>query len=410
MRNLTVTSIMLLLFISLVFNINARGKEAEIITAKEIEKKIEDLKDKLGNMDIYVEPCSEGSLHILRDFEEEHEILIKMIYDKKGILISEDRYFYSQGDMVWIHKENTGEKPVHFMATVKKDGTVIKKDFIEPVTSTHTPAPTEETFFTPTQTAEPTLFPAETPTYKPTSAPTSPPVTETPGTFKERIIFSSDLEGTMDIYTMNLDGTNLHRITTGEYSEIMPSLSPDGTKIIYTSDENKSWNLYTVNLDGTNKTAITAGPQDDILPLFADSETIIFQSLREGLPQIYSLVLGPQKNLTKLTAGFTLAMHPALSPDRKKIIFVGEKNGNVELYSMDRDGNNLEQLTQTDSKKAFPSVSPDGKQIAFTENSDGYWNIYTIDIAGGKEKKSENDSDSHKDSLSQACMKRGGCP
>ena len=60
-----------------------------------------------------------------------------------------------------------------------------------------------------------------------------------------------------DIYIMNINGSNLRRITNNKTNEpyIYPRWSPDGKKIIflsYTVDGIKKWRIYMINVDGSN--------------------------------------------------------------------------------------------------------------------------------------------------------------
>ena len=66
----------------------------------------------------------------------------------------------------------------------------------------------------------------------------------------------------------------------------------------------------------------------------------------------------------------------------KKIVFVSNKNGNEDIFSMDLDGSVLNQLTESTDKDAYPSVSTDGKKIAYTSDINGYWQIMVMDWDG----------------------------
>jgi len=79
-----------------------------------------------------------------------------------------------------------------------------------------------------------------------------------------------------DIYTVNIDGGNLVRLTeTGDYEK--PAFSPDGEKIAFASVgwgsewSDRNFSIYTMNFDGTGKTMIyfeerLSGPNlEDIL-------------------------------------------------------------------------------------------------------------------------------------------------
>jgi dipeptidyl aminopeptidase/acylaminoacyl peptidase len=48
-----------------------------------------------------------------------------------------------------------------------------------------------------------------------------------------RIVFTSLKDGDLDIYTMNVDGTDVRRLTTTPGYDGGPWWSPDGTKIVY---------------------------------------------------------------------------------------------------------------------------------------------------------------------------------
>lgn len=392
MHKTTFFSILILSVTFFLTFINLAYSKSDNFTGEEVIKEFETLKNKLGNMDIYVEPLEEGSLHIFRDYEAGKAIILKVVYDDEGNIFYSDRYFYLNEELIWEHREKNDTEG--FNVIVKNDGTLIKEDYFVSALTEETPIPEKTSTpvpeITPPLTSMPTAVMTATPFKTPAPlttilpVPSITPVSE--AVFKERIIFSSDLNGTMDIYTMNTDGTNLHRITEDPGSELYPSISPDGRKIIFISDEDKNWNIFMINLDGTDKKKITDSADNDILPLFINDNTIIFQSFREGLPQIYKLDTGNKNTLERLTVDFTSARHPVFYPGREKFAFVGEKNGSFDIYSMDIAGKEIVQITHTGFEKAFPSIAQEGSKIAFGGNSSGYWHIYIVDPVKGEQK------------------------
>jgi len=49
-----------------------------------------------------------------------------------------------------------------------------------------------------------------------------------------------------------------------------------------------------------------------------------------------------------------------------RVVFVSNRTGNKEIWTMNWDGTNQKQLTHFGTISAFPSVSPDGSKVAFT--------------------------------------------
>lgn len=54
----------------------------------------------------------------------------------------------------------------------------------------------------------------------------------------------------------------------------------------------------------------------------------------------------------------------SVSPDGR-IVYVSKMSGNLDIWSMDRDGSNQKQLTFTDDQEFIPGVSPDGRYVVF---------------------------------------------
>lgn len=70
---------------------------------------------------------------------------------------------------------------------------------------------------------------------------------------KSKIVF----ERNSDIYIMNVNGSNLRRLTLDNDNDEWPSFSPDGTKIIFNSNRHGRKEIYTMNIDGTNIARVT---------------------------------------------------------------------------------------------------------------------------------------------------------
>jgi Tol biopolymer transport system component len=71
----------------------------------------------------------------------------------------------------------------------------------------------------------------------------------------QTLAFSRETGGNVDIYTMNVDGSNLKRLTTAFGPDALPAYTPAG-EIIFRSARTGSWGIWKMNGDGSNQQEI----------------------------------------------------------------------------------------------------------------------------------------------------------
>lgn len=91
----------------------------------------------------------------------------------------------------------------------------------------------------------------------------------------------------MEIFTVNIDGTDLKQITHLGKANWAPYFTPKGDKIIFSSNHHSTrgydFQLYTINIDGTSLEKITAESNFNAFPMFSyDGKRLIFSSNRNN--------------------------------------------------------------------------------------------------------------------------------
>ncbi|MBA2361094.1 MAG: PD40 domain-containing protein [Actinobacteria bacterium] len=91
---------------------------------------------------------------------------------------------------------------------------------------------------------------------------------------------------------------------------------------------------------------------------------IAFVSHRDGNAEIYTMNRDGS-NQTNITRAPASDYAPAFSPDGRTIAFVTTRDGNPEIYTMAADGSGANRLTDNATSDSDPAFSPDGQRIAF---------------------------------------------
>jgi Tol biopolymer transport system component len=195
---------------------------------------------------------------------------------------------------------------------------------------------------------------------------TYPPSWKVPSSWHDdEILYVSDINGNLDIFIMNTDGTGIQQLTENESSDFDAKFSPDGEKIAFTSLRKDYANIYRMELDGRIITQLTFGEYMDFMGSWSpDGRKVVFTSTRSGNYDIYCMN-ADGSHITQLTFYEGDDGWPVFSPDGQRIVFVSDRGGSYDVYAMDRDGTNIQQLTFTRADENFPMYSPDGKKIAF---------------------------------------------
>lgn len=108
---------------------------------------------------------------------------------------------------------------------------------------------------------------------------------------------------------------------------------------------------------------------------------IAFQSYRDGNWEIYWMDRNGADQ-RRLTNDPNSDVDPRLSPDLTEVAFTSNRNGNWEIYKMKTDGTGLKRLTINSTDDAQPAWSADGSKIAFIRKVNGLWRIYRMGADG----------------------------
>ncbi len=78
---------------------------------------------------------------------------------------------------------------------------------------------------------------------------------------------------------------------------------------------------------------------------------------------------------------------PAVAPDGSKVAFVGEREGQVDLFLFELESRVVRRLTFTPGPEDTPDFSPDGRFLVFGGlwelDPEPSWEVYVLDLEGG---------------------------
>jgi len=166
----------------------------------------------------------------------------------------------------------------------------------------------------------------------------------------KRIAFAATAEGasSQDIYVINVDGTNLRRVTTHPDIDTTPTWSPSGTQIAFTSNRTGRPQIYIMNADGggVQRLDIPDGEADRATWAPLPHNEIAYTA-RNGPGydiKVYDLASRTTRQLT-FSEGSNEA--PAYSPSGRHLAFSSTRSGPMQIFTIGRDGNGLRQVTRS---------------------------------------------------------------
>ena len=201
-----------------------------------------------------------------------------------------------------------------------------------------------------------------------------------------------------DIFSMNLDGTDLRRLTDNPKYDAEPVVSPDGKQVVFGSQREGDFDIYLMNIDGSGVRRLTDRVGYDGGPWFSpDGKKIVWRAWypeteeekalwKDCMENNYIVAVpldiwvmdADGSNKRRLLHNGATNWAPSWHPDGKRIIFssnmddwhadIGKFGHNFELYLINIDGTGLERITFNTVFDSFPMFSPDGKKIVFGSN------------------------------------------
>lgn len=208
----------------------------------------------------------------------------------------------------------------------------------------------------------------------------------------DRIAFTSDRDGSSQIYIMEADGKYPIELTS-DYANDNPVWLPDGERIAFRTHDGAG--MYWWRIIDLNSYDITdhSTPSYDFFfqtPAWSpDGSRLAYMSLLEqqarndGSSQLHVKML-PNRSDAALTNDIWANINPVWSPDGEKIAFFSERDGTYNLFALyviNADGSGLERVTEPIySENASVSWSPDGKWVVVGGNEYSNTNVVIINL------------------------------
>jgi len=203
----------------------------------------------------------------------------------------------------------------------------------------------------------------------------------------------SDYPKGAELYTSDLKGGNIQRLTNNEYYEAEVSISPNGKWIVFGRSVDGNMNLFRMNADGTGEQQVTFTTdwQPGAPFYMPDNETIMFRAWRRSeygkvkpTPMTVFTIKHDGTGLTQRTFDRDMNWAPYPGPDGRHYVFVRMVDGtNWEVFLGDLTGAPPKRLTFSPGFDGLPSLSKNGKKMLFARSTTGRTNLatYVMDVS-----------------------------
>ena len=196
-----------------------------------------------------------------------------------------------------------------------------------------------------------------------------------------------------ELYTSDLYGNDIVRLTDNEWYEAEVSISPDGEWIVFGRQIDGNLNLWRMRPDGSDEQQITfTGDWQPGAPFYLpDNETIMFRAWRSSeygkvfpTPMTVFTIKHDGTELTQRTFDGDMNWAPYPASNGRHYVFVKVVEGsNWEVFLGDLAGSEPVRLTHNLGFDGLPSLSKDGTKMLFARSDGGRDNLstYVMDMS-----------------------------
>jgi Tol biopolymer transport system component len=206
----------------------------------------------------------------------------------------------------------------------------------------------------------------------------------------ERIAFMSERGGKLDIYSMKIDGSDVIQLTDHPGVSGLPSWHPAGNKIVYITKSGVTARLNLIDPTGRiSSLTNTPGGQPD---WSSDGKSVAFVGGTPGQMDLFVLDVETQE-VFRLTDDSVSNISPSWSPENQQIAFMSNRDGNWDIYIIEVHDLEITRIIEGEVDNFVPAWSPDGGSIAFASDRDGDLDIYVLHLSSGEiSRLTDNDS------------------
>jgi len=234
------------------------------------------------------------------------------------------------------------------------------------------------------------------------------------------------------IFVIDVDGSNVRRVSTGKGRTTCAYFFPDASRILYASTHlgdascpppapppppyvwpiYESFDIFSAAPDGSDLRRLTDAPGYDAEATFApDGSRIVFTSVRSGDLEVWAM--NPDgSDPRQLTNAPGYDGGAFYSPDAKRICFRASRPegealahhrdligrglvepGALEIFVMNADGSDVRQVTSNGKANFCPYFHPSGTKLIYASNQHSTdrrkpnFDLFLIDIASGDEER-----------------------
>jgi len=180
------------------------------------------------------------------------------------------------------------------------------------------------------------------------------------------------------IHSINVDGTDNKQLITSGSTNYDIKYNYDGTKILFTTYISPNHYLYQMDVDGGNQTILS---NEDIRVFSVSKNTNrVTYTYSTDEQNVYSYDISLDEEIGIVIGGTNI--HPKISNDGSKIVYVLQEPNRGEIYLIDFDGYNKVDLWDINEDQYYPILTKDNKKIIYVNNPNIGNQLKIMDVDG----------------------------